>query len=53
IYAEAYNADPEFYSFYRSLEAYRGTFQGKNDAIVLDPSSDFFRYFKKYKAGKP
>ncbi|MCL2310741.1 MAG: protease modulator HflC [Proteobacteria bacterium] len=53
IYAKAYGADAEFYSFYRSLEAYKGTFQGKNDVLVLDPSSDFFRYFKRYKNGKP
>ncbi|MDR2016498.1 MAG: protease modulator HflC, partial [Burkholderiales bacterium] len=54
IYAKAYNADPEFYSFYRSLEAYKETFQGRNDALVIDPSSDFFRYFKRYqKGGKP
>ncbi|MDR0247153.1 MAG: protease modulator HflC [Burkholderiales bacterium] len=53
IYAKAYNADAEFYNFYRSLEAYKETFQGRNDALVLDPSSDFFRYFKRYKNGKP
>ena len=57
IYAKAYNADAEFYNFYRSLEAYRETFQGKSDTLVLDPSSDFFRYFKRFskdgKEGKP
>jgi membrane protease subunit HflC len=53
IYAKAYNADAEFYNFYRSLEAYKETFQGRNDALVLDPSSDFFRYFKRYRNGKP
>jgi membrane protease subunit HflC len=46
IYAEAYNADPEFYSFYRSLEAYRESFVGKDDIIVIAPDSDFFRYLK-------
>jgi membrane protease subunit HflC len=46
IYAQAYGANPEFYAFYRSLEAYRATFRGKSDVMVLDPSSEFFRYFK-------
>ena len=45
IYAKAYNRNPEFYAFYRSLEAYRKTFSGKNDVIVLQPDSEFFRYF--------
>lgn len=44
-YASAYQKDPEFYSFYRSLESYRKSFQGTNDMMVLDPGSDFFRYF--------
>ena len=46
VYAQAYTQNPEFYSFYRSLEAYRATFRSKNDLMVLDPSSDFFQYFK-------
>ena len=46
IYAKAYGANPEFYSFYRSMEAYRATFRTRGDLMVLDPSSDFFRYFK-------
>ena len=46
IYAEAYGANPEFYAFYRSLEAYRATFRSKSDVMVLDPSSEFFRYFR-------
>jgi modulator of FtsH protease HflC len=45
-YAQAYTQNPEFYSFYRSLEAYRATFRSKSDLMVLDPSSDFFQYFK-------
>jgi len=45
-YAAAYGVNPEFYAFYRSLEAYRATFRGKSDVMVLDPSSEFFRYFK-------
>ncbi|HEY6863840.1 MAG TPA: protease modulator HflC [Burkholderiales bacterium] len=46
IYAKAYSENPEFYAFYRSLDAYRNTFRGKNDVLVIDPSSEFFRYFK-------
>jgi membrane protease subunit HflC len=42
IYAEAYNADPEFYGFLRSLEAYRKTI-GAGTTMVLPPSSEFFR----------
>ena len=47
VYAGAYGQNPEFYSFYRSLEAYKSTFRGRNDMMVLDPSSEFFRYFKQ------
>jgi membrane protease subunit HflC len=43
-YAAAFNADPEFYEFTRSLNAYRRAFSGKDDVLVLDPSSDFFKY---------
>jgi membrane protease subunit HflC len=46
IYAEAYSRNPEFYSFYRSLEAYRNSFRSKADVLVLDPSSEFFKYLK-------
>ncbi len=46
IYAAAYGKNPEFYSFYRSLEAYRNTLRSKSDVMVLDPSSDFFKYLK-------
>lgn len=45
-YASAYSANPEFYAFYRSLEAYKESFRGKEDLLVVDPNSDFFRYFK-------
>lgn len=45
-FATAFSKDPEFYGFYRSLQAYRDTFQGQSDLIVLDPNSEFFRYFK-------
>lgn len=44
IYANAYNQDPEFYSFYRSLNAYKETFNNRGDIIVLEPDSDFFQY---------
>ena len=46
IYAEAYGKDPEFYAFMRSLNAYKKTFSGKDDLLVVDPKSDFFRYLK-------
>ena len=46
IYAAAYNNDPEFYSFYRSLGAYRRTFGSKSDVLLLDPNSRFFRYMR-------
>ncbi len=46
-YAKAYNADPEFYNFYRSINAYTKVFGSKGDLLVLDPSSDFFKYLTK------
>jgi membrane protease subunit HflC len=46
IYGRAYEQNPEFYSFYRSLEAYKQTFKNKSDVLVLDPSSEFFKYLK-------
>jgi membrane protease subunit HflC len=46
IYAEAYGRDPGFYDFYKSLEAYRESFKDRRDVLVLDPSSDFFKYLK-------
>ena len=45
VYAEAYTQDPEFYRLYRSLSAYRSSFNGGGDVMLLDQSSDFFRYF--------
>ena len=45
IYAEAYDRDPEFYDFYRSLNAYRSSFRGKENVLLLSPDSDFFKYF--------
>ncbi|MCL4799104.1 MAG: protease modulator HflC [Burkholderiales bacterium] len=46
IYARAFSENPEFYAFYRSLEAYRGSFRGSGDIFVLEPKSDFFKYLK-------
>ncbi len=47
IYADAFNKDPEFYTFYRSMNAYVSVFSNKGDMLVLDPSNEFFRYLKK------
>ena len=44
-YAKAYNLNPEFYSFYRSLTAYKKTFSAKQDVLIIQPDSDFFKYF--------
>jgi membrane protease subunit HflC len=52
IYAEAFGRNPEFYSFYRSLEAYRASLRNKSDVMVLEPSSDFFKYLKSPGRGK-
>ncbi|VAW78635.1 HflC protein [hydrothermal vent metagenome] len=49
IYAKAYGKDKEFYSFYRSMEAYRASLGGGGDMMLLSPDSDFFRYFGKAK----
>jgi membrane protease subunit HflC len=46
VYAAAFSQNPEFYAFYRSMEAYRSSFRGKNDLLLLEPNSDFFRYLK-------
>ncbi len=50
IYAQAFGKNPEFYAFYRSPEAYKNSFKSKSDVIVLDQSSDFFKYMRS--AGK-
>jgi membrane protease subunit HflC len=52
IYAEAYGRNAEFYSFYRSLEAYRAALRNKGDVMLLEPSSDFFKYLKNPNRGK-
>ena len=51
IYAEAFGRNAEFASFYRSLEAYRASFNSRSDVMVLDPSADFFKYFRGDSAG--
>jgi membrane protease subunit HflC len=58
IYAEAFQKNPEFFSFYRSMEAYRNSMRSKGDVMIVDPSSDFFKYLKTPgrgggKAGSP
>ncbi len=52
IYARAYSQDPEFYSFYRSLNAYRAAFSKEKDFLVLEPNSEFFKYFKDSLGGQ-
>src|SRR5215475_3164193 len=51
IYAAAYGQNPDFFAFYRSLEAYKATFKSKSDMMVLDPSAEFFRYFRQSGGG--
>jgi membrane protease subunit HflC len=46
IYAQAFNKDEEFYKFTRSLKAYQETFSNAGDVILLEPDSEYFRYFK-------
>ncbi len=53
IYAQAFTKNPEFYAFYRSMDAYQKSFKNRSDVMVLDPSSEFFKYLKSPgKAGK-
>jgi len=51
-YAKAFNQDPEFYSFTRSLRAYQDAFHGNGDIMLLQPDSEFFRYLKDSKGGR-
>jgi modulator of FtsH protease HflC len=51
IYAKAYEINPEFYAFYRSLEAYKQSFKNRSDVLVLEPNSDFFKYLRS--GGRP
>lgn len=54
IYNKAFSENPEFFSFYRSLDAYRSSFRGKQDVLVLDPQSfEYFRYLKSPTGGRP
>jgi len=52
IFAEAFGADPEFFAFYRSLEAYEKSLQGNNSMLVLTPDSEFFDYFHSGRIGE-
>lgn len=52
VYARAFGENPEFYAFYRSLEAYRSSFRSRSDVLVLEPSSDFFRYLRSPSGAK-
>jgi membrane protease subunit HflC len=52
VYAQAFNEDPEFYSFTRSLRAYQDAFQGNGDIMLVQPDSEFFRYLKDSAGGK-
>ena len=52
IYAQAFSKNPEFYSFYRSMDAYRNSFRSRSDVMVLEPNSDFFKYLKNPNKGK-
>ena len=52
IFAEAYGADPEFFDFYRSLNAYRTSLQGNNSTMVMAPDSEFFNYLKSDQPNK-
>ncbi|HRH78167.1 MAG TPA: protease modulator HflC, partial [Cellvibrionaceae bacterium] len=49
IYAGAFNKNPEFYAFVRSLHAYKNSFADKSDLLMLDANSEFFRYLKEVK----
>ncbi|TNC48013.1 protease modulator HflC [Rubellimicrobium rubrum] len=51
VFAEAYGADPEFFQFYRSMQAYQAALRGSNSTMVLTPDNDFFNYF--FDGGRP
>ena len=52
IYAGAFGQNPEFYAFYRSLDAYRASFRSKSDVLVIEPNAEFFKYLKSTGKGK-
>ena len=53
LYAQAFGQNPDFAQFYRSLEAYRASFRNRSDVLVLDPNSDFFKYFRSPGGSRP
>lgn len=53
IYADAFSRDSEFYSLYRSLDAYKNTFNKQSDILLMEPNTQFFRYFKDSRGGVP
>jgi len=52
IYARSFRQDPDFYDFYRSLDAYRETFRNKSDLLILEPDSDFFKFMQTPRGGR-
>ncbi|MCG8369306.1 MAG: protease modulator HflC [Proteobacteria bacterium] len=52
IYADAFNKDPEFYAFYRSINAYKNSIGKQGDVLVLDPNNEFFRYLNRSDGGQ-
>jgi membrane protease subunit HflC len=52
IYAAAYGQDPDFFAFYRSLQAYRDALKGQRDVLVIEPKGEFFKYFRDSGGGK-
>ncbi|MCB1840492.1 MAG: protease modulator HflC, partial [Alphaproteobacteria bacterium] len=53
IYAEAFNVDKDFYSFLRSMEAYKNTLASPETRLILSPDSEFFKYFEAYRNHSP
>jgi membrane protease subunit HflC len=51
IYGRAFSQDPEFYAFYRRMEAYRDSFRNRSDILIVEPNSDFFKYLKSARPG--
>jgi membrane protease subunit HflC len=52
IYAKAFSENPEFFAFYRSMEAYRTSFRNRSDVLVIEPGSEFFKYFRNSGTGR-
>ena len=46
IYADAFQKDPDFYAFYRTMEAYKNSLSGDNTTFILSPDSDFLKFFE-------